>query len=192
MNVSRLKSGDREYVRKDIAEVVNATPGVEHKVILETCYLNQEEKRTACQLVVEAGADYVKTSTGFGAAGATVEDVRLMKEAVAGRAKVKASGGIRDWKTTLAMLEAGGIGSAPAQVSRSWPSGNCSDNLAPSPHSEGRSPKAEGLGSKFRTLQPSVFRPPHPSRVSRKSRQSRLSRATPPYPMRLASVIVRP
>ena len=61
----------------------------------------------ACQLVVEAGADYVKTSTGFGAAGATVEDVSLMKEAVAGRAKVKASGGIRDWKTTLAMLEAG-------------------------------------------------------------------------------------
>jgi deoxyribose-phosphate aldolase len=94
-------------VRKDIAEVVNATPGVEHKVILETCYLTLQEKRTACQLVVEAGADYVKTSTGFGAAGATVEDVRLMKEAVAGRAKVKASGGIRDWKTTLAMLEAG-------------------------------------------------------------------------------------
>jgi deoxyribose-phosphate aldolase len=107
INVSRLKSGDREYVRQDIAEVVNASPGVEHKVILETCYLTQEEKRTACQLVVEAGADYVKTSTGFGAAGATVEDVRLMKEAVAGRAKVKASGGIRDWKTTRAMLEAG-------------------------------------------------------------------------------------
>jgi deoxyribose-phosphate aldolase len=107
MNVSRLKSGDREYVRKDIAEVVNATPGVEHKVILETCYLTLQEKRTACQLVVEAGADYVKTSTGFGAVGATVEDVRLMKEAVAGRAKVKASGGIRDWKTTLALLEAG-------------------------------------------------------------------------------------
>lgn len=107
LNVSRLKSGDHEYVRKDIAEVVKATPGVEHKVILETCYLTQQEKRTACQLVVEAGADYVKTSTGFGAAGATVENVRLMKEAVAGHAKVKASGGIRDWKTTLAMLEAG-------------------------------------------------------------------------------------
>jgi deoxyribose-phosphate aldolase len=107
MNVSRLKSGDREYVRKDIAEVVKATPGVEHKVILETCYLSQQEKRTACQLIVEAEADYVKTSTGFGAAGATVQDVRLMKEAVAGRAKVKASGGIRDWMTTLAMLEAG-------------------------------------------------------------------------------------
>lgn len=107
INVSRLKSGDREYVRKDIAEVVNATPGVEHKVILETCYLTPQEKRTACQLVVEAGADYVKTSTGFGPAGATVADVRLMKEAVAGHAKVKASGGIRDWKTALAMLEAG-------------------------------------------------------------------------------------
>lgn len=107
INVSRLKSGDFEYVRKDIAEVVKATPGVEHKVILETCYLTPEEKRTACRLVVEAGADYVKTSTGFGAAGATVEDVRLMKEAVAGLVKVKASGGIRDWKTTLAMLEAG-------------------------------------------------------------------------------------
>ena len=107
MNVSRLKSGDLEYVRKDIAEVVHATPGIEHKVILETCYLTPQEKRTACHLVVEAGADYVKTSTGFGAVGATVDDVRLMKEVVTGRVKVKASGGIRDWKTTLAMLEAG-------------------------------------------------------------------------------------
>lgn len=107
INVSRLKSGDHDVVRHDIAEVVHATPSVEHKVILETCYLTQQEKLTACRLVVEAGADYVKTSTGFGAAGATVEDVRLMKAAVAGRAKVKASGGIRDWKTVNAMLEAG-------------------------------------------------------------------------------------
>lgn len=107
LNVSRLKSGDHDAVRTDIAEVVKATPGVEHKVILETCYLTYEEKRTACHLVVEAGAEYVKTSTGFGAAGATVEDVRLLKETVAGKAKVKASGGIRDWKTTLGMLEAG-------------------------------------------------------------------------------------
>jgi deoxyribose-phosphate aldolase len=107
LNVSRLKSGAHDSVRADIAEVVQATPGVEHKVILETCYLTQEEKRTACHLVVEAGAEYVKTSTGFGPAGATVEDVRVLKETVAGRAKVKASGGIRDWKTALAMLEAG-------------------------------------------------------------------------------------
>ncbi|HEY6973527.1 MAG TPA: deoxyribose-phosphate aldolase [Nitrospiraceae bacterium] len=107
INVSRLRSGDHDYVRQDIAEVVRATPDAEHKVILETCYLTAQEKRTACQLAIEAGVEYVKTSTGFAAAGATVEDVRLMKQAVAGKAKVKASGGIRDWKTTLAMLEAG-------------------------------------------------------------------------------------
>jgi deoxyribose-phosphate aldolase len=123
INVSRLKSGDHDIVRQDIAEVVKATPKVEHKVILETCYLTQQEKLTACLLVVEAGADYVKTSTGFGAAGATVEDVRLMKTAVAGRAKVKASGGIRDWKTAQAMLEAGAdrVGtSASLKILEEW------------------------------------------------------------------------
>ena len=92
--------------RQDIAEVVQATPGAEHKVILETCYLTDQEKITACRLVVEARADYAKTSTGFGAGGATVADVRLMKEAVGANAKVKASGGIRDWKTAMDMLEA--------------------------------------------------------------------------------------
>lgn len=107
LNIGRLKSRDFGVVRSDIAEVVNATPDVEHKVILETCYLTQEEKRTACYLAVEAGADYVKTSTGFGAAGATLQDVRLLRDTVPGHVKVKASGGIRDWKTTLAMLEAG-------------------------------------------------------------------------------------
>ena len=123
LNISRLKSADHDYVRTDIAEVVASTGGVEHKVILETCYLTHEEKRTACHLVVEGGADYVKTSTGFGAAGATVEDVQLLKEVVAGRAKVKASGGIRDWKTTLAMLEAGAdrIGtSASLKIIQEW------------------------------------------------------------------------
>jgi deoxyribose-phosphate aldolase len=123
INVSRLKSGDHDEVRRDIAEVVRATPNAEHKVILETCYLTQHEKLTACRLAVEAGADYVKTSTGFGAAGAAVEDVRLMKAAVAGQAKVKASGGIRDWKTTQAMLEAGAdrIGtSASLKIVEEW------------------------------------------------------------------------
>lgn len=123
INVSRLKSGDEADVRNDIAEVVRATPDAEHKVILETCYLTGQEKLTACKLVVEAGADYVKTSTGFGAAGATVEDVRLLKAAVAGRAKVKASGGIRDWKTAQAMLEAGAdrIGtSASIKIVEDW------------------------------------------------------------------------
>ena len=123
INVSRLKSGDYDEVRRDIAEVVTATPNVEHKVILETCYLTQQDKLTACRLVVEAGADYVKTSTGFGPAGATVEDVRLMKTAVAGQVKVKASGGIRDWKTAQAMLEAGAdrIGtSASLKIMEEW------------------------------------------------------------------------
>lgn len=107
INISRLKSGDYDFVRQDMAAVVRATPGVNHKVILETCLLTREEKIMACRLAVEAGMDYVKTSTGFNQAGATVEDVRLMKEAVAGRAKVKASGGVRDWKATAALLEAG-------------------------------------------------------------------------------------
>jgi deoxyribose-phosphate aldolase len=123
INVSRLKSGDLDLVRQDIAEVVQATPSAEHKVILETCYLTDEEKRTACRLVVEAGADYVKTSTGFGAGGATVADIRLLKTAVQGRAKVKASGGIRDWKAAKAMLEAGAdrIGtSASLKILEEW------------------------------------------------------------------------
>lgn len=107
MNISRLRSGDIDTVRKDMAEVVKATPGIGHKVIIETCYLSREEKILACRLAIEAGMDYVKTSTGFGSAGATVEDVRLMKEIVGDRAKVKASGGIRDLTTTRKLLEAG-------------------------------------------------------------------------------------
>jgi deoxyribose-phosphate aldolase len=107
LNINRLKSGDVNAVRRDMAEVVQATPGAGHKVILETCYLSRDEKITACRLAVEAGMDYVKTSTGFGPAGATIEDVRLMKQAVDGRAKVKASGGIRDLKATLGLIEAG-------------------------------------------------------------------------------------
>jgi deoxyribose-phosphate aldolase len=123
INVSRLKSGDHDAVRQDMAAVVQATPDAEHKVILETCYLSDEEKRVACRLAVEAGVDYVKTSTGFGAGGATVADVRLLKASVGGRAKVKASGGIRDWKTTREMLEAGAdrIGtSASLKIMEEW------------------------------------------------------------------------
>lgn len=123
INVGRLKSGEYDAVRADIVEVVRATPGAGHKVILETGLLTQEEKKIACRLAVEAGADYVKTSSGFGPGGATVEDVRLMREEVAGRAKVKASGGIRDLKTMLALLEAGAdrIGtSASVKIVEEW------------------------------------------------------------------------
>ena len=107
INISQLKSGNHDAVHTDVREVVVATPSVEHKVILETCYLTQQEKVTACRLVVEAGAEYVKTSTGFGPAGASVADVALLSEAVGEKAKVKASGGIRDLTTTVAMLRAG-------------------------------------------------------------------------------------
>jgi len=123
INITRLKSGDYDLVRRDMAAVVEATPRVNHKVILETCLLTREEKITACHLAVEAGMDYVKTSTGFNQAGATVDDVRLMKEAVAGRAKVKASGGIRNWATTRELLEAGAdrIGtSASLKIVEEW------------------------------------------------------------------------
>ena len=123
INVSRLKSGDLQAVTEDIVEVVQATPNAEHKVILETCYLTDQEKITACRLAVEAGADYVKTSTGFGAGGATVADIRLLKLAVQGRAKVKASGGIRDWKSAWELLEAGAdrIGtSASLKIVEEW------------------------------------------------------------------------
>ena len=123
INISRLKSGDDDALRADIAEVVLATRTAEHKVILETCYLTRQEKLTACALSAEAGADYVKTATGFGPAGATVADVALLKQAVAGRLKVKASGGIRDLATTLAMLDAGAdrIGtSASVKIIEEW------------------------------------------------------------------------
>jgi len=126
INVSRLKSGDLDGVRQDIAEVVRATPEAEHKVILETCYLTDQEKMTACRLVVEAGADYVKTSTGFAVGGATAADVRLLKASVGGRAKVKASGGIRDWHSAREMLEAGAdrIGtSASLKIIEEWSAG---------------------------------------------------------------------
>ncbi len=129
LNIGRLKSGDLDAVREDLAAVVRATPGAGHKVILETCCLTREEKILACRLAIEAGMDFVKTSTGFAAGGATVEDVQLMRETVGGRTKVKASGGIRDLATALAMIEAGAdrIGtSAGLQIIHEWRAGRVS------------------------------------------------------------------
>ena len=111
LNVSWLKSGDAGRVRDDLAGWVEALRAAEEglvlKVIVETALLTEEEKRLAAEAVCAAGADFVKTSTGFAGGGATVEDVKLLAKAVAGRAKVKASGGIRDAETALAMIEAG-------------------------------------------------------------------------------------
>jgi deoxyribose-phosphate aldolase len=107
LNVGALKSGDLDLVKRDIAAVVEAAGDVLVKVILETGLLTDEEKVTACQLCVEAGADYVKTSTGFGPGGATVEDIALMRKTVGPDIGVKASGGVRDRAAALAMIEAG-------------------------------------------------------------------------------------
>lgn len=107
--IGLLKAGDRDAVREDIRRVAEAchTANAVCKVIIETALLTEEEKAVASQLVVEAGADFVKTSTGFSTAGATVGDVALMKRTVGDRAKIKAAGGVRSLADAEAMIEAG-------------------------------------------------------------------------------------
>ena len=107
INVGATKEGNWDYVEKDIRGVVEAADGKLVKVIIETCLLTDEEKVKACEAAVRAHAHFVKTSTGFSTGGATVEDVRLMKETVKGNAKVKASGGIRTYEDAMKMIEAG-------------------------------------------------------------------------------------
>jgi deoxyribose-phosphate aldolase len=107
LNIGRLKDGDDRYVLRELRDIVEAADERPVKVILETCLLTRAEKIRACRLAVEAGAMFVKTSTGFGGGGATIEDVRLMVEAVDGACGVKASGGIRDAQFAVALIEAG-------------------------------------------------------------------------------------
>lgn len=107
INIGAAKEGNWTLVEKDIRRVVNAADGKLVKVIIETCLLSDEEKVRACEAAVKAGADFVKTSTGFSSGGATVEDVKLMKKTVGNRAKVKAAGGIRTYEDAMKMIEAG-------------------------------------------------------------------------------------
>jgi len=108
INIGALKSGQLDIVEKDIKAVVEACKDKALlKVIIETCLLTDEEKVTACQLAKKAGADYVKTSTGFSTGGATAEDIRLMRKTVGTMMGVKASGAVRDLETALKMIEAG-------------------------------------------------------------------------------------
>lgn len=107
INIGELKNGNDEAVLRDIEAVVQAAEGAVVKVILENCLLEKEEIVRACKLCMEAKADFVKTSTGFSTGGAVLEDVRLMKETVAGKCKVKAAGGIRSKADMDAMIEAG-------------------------------------------------------------------------------------
>ena len=107
INVSWLKDGAFDKVKEEIKAVVNAAPNCLVKVIIEACLLNNDEKIKACELSQQAGAHFVKTSTGFSTGGATVEDVALMREVVGSSMGVKAAGGIRDYDTALRMIEAG-------------------------------------------------------------------------------------
>ena len=107
MNLGWAKSGDWPAVESDIAQVVKAVKPTPVKVILETCLLSQDQIQEACQAAARAGAKFVKTSTGFSKSGATIEAVKLMKASVPPAMEVKASGGIRDLPTALAMIQAG-------------------------------------------------------------------------------------
>ncbi len=108
LNVGAMKSKNYKYVEDDIRMVVESLPkGICVKVILETCYLTKDEIRLASEISMKAGANFVKTSTGFGTGGATVEDVKIMKSVVGRKLEVKASGAVRDFETAKAMIEAG-------------------------------------------------------------------------------------
>lgn len=109
ININELKTGNLDYIEKEMASIVAICKkhNVISKVIFETCYLTEEEKITLCQIANKVKPDFIKTSTGFGTAGATLEDVKLMRKHADDRIKIKASGGIRTLEQALAFIEAG-------------------------------------------------------------------------------------
>jgi len=107
MNIGLAKSGRWRDVQKDISDVISATKGVVHKVIIEACYLTRKEKVEASRIVLESGGHFVKTSTGFGPGGATVEDIYLIRSVVKDRCAIKASGGIRSLRQVREFIAAG-------------------------------------------------------------------------------------
>jgi len=108
INIGALKDGDHDFVENDIKTVRKSCgKGIILKTIIETCLLTDEEKKAACRIALKAGADFVKTSTGFSTGGATEDDVRLMKNEVGDKAKVKASGGVRSYDDAVKMINAG-------------------------------------------------------------------------------------
>lgn len=107
LNIARLKDNDLKYVTDEIRMVKEACGSTCLKVIIETCLLTDEEKVNACHCILDAGADFVKTSTGFSTSGATFEDVKLLKETVGDRCLVKAAGGVRSHEDFLKMIELG-------------------------------------------------------------------------------------
>ncbi|RJR20177.1 MAG: deoxyribose-phosphate aldolase [Nitrospiraceae bacterium] len=107
INTGLAKSGEWDAVKKEISDIVTATPEAVHKIIIETCYLTDDEKKKACKAVIEAGADYIKTSTGFGPSGAVIRDVQLIKTLTKGKPGIKAAGGIKTFAQAKALIEAG-------------------------------------------------------------------------------------
>lgn len=107
INVAEVKNGNYDFVKNEITALREATKGNILKVIIEVCYLNDEEKVELCKAVTEAGADYIKTSTGFGTSGATVEDIKLFKENIGPDVKMKAAGGITTVEEVVEYLELG-------------------------------------------------------------------------------------
>ena len=107
INIGWLKSGENKLVEDEISAIKKAIGNNVLKVIIETCYLSEEEKKASCQAALNAKADFVKTSTGFGTGGATPEDVKLMKEVVGDKLQIKASGGIKDKKTAINYINLG-------------------------------------------------------------------------------------
>lgn len=107
INISALKDNDLDYVTSDIKAVVEASSGHCVKVIIETCLLSEAEKRAACQCILTAKAQFVKTSTGFSLGGATFEDVALLKECVKDQCLIKAAGGVRSYEDLVKMVELG-------------------------------------------------------------------------------------
>ncbi len=126
IRIGSARAGDFAAVMEDIRRVVTAAEPAMVKVIIECCLFDEAVKRRLADIVATSGADFIKTSTGFAAAGATVDDVRLLAEAVSARVKVKAAGGIRDWPTCRVMLAAGAarIGtSAGVAIMQQWQEG---------------------------------------------------------------------
>jgi deoxyribose-phosphate aldolase len=118
LNTGWVRSGELGRVARELKQLRESASEKTLKLILETCYLEDDDKRNICRMALEAGWDFVKTSTGFGPAGATLADVRLMKDTVGNAMGIKASGGIRDFETARKYLEAGatriGASSGPA------------------------------------------------------------------------------
>lgn len=107
MNLGLLKKSKWDEVKKEISDIVIATPRVIHKVIIETCYLTDDEKKRACEIIIESGAEFVKTSTGYGVSGVKVRDIKLIKSIVGDKLKIKASGCIKTLNKAFSLIKVG-------------------------------------------------------------------------------------